>query len=1070
MKKLYSKAKRLVLLFVWLACSHAVLAQERVVTGTVKDENGGTMPGVNVLVSGTSNGTVTDASGKFSISVGSGARLSFSFIGYTSQEVAVGSSTTLNVSMKTDVTELVEVVVTGYASQQKRDITGSVAVVDIKDMTKIASSNFGDQLQGKVAGVQVGTSGDPGSSQMVRIRGVGTINNNEPLYVIDGVPVQSEANMNFLNPNDIESMQVLKDAASASIYGSRAANGVVVITTKKGKAGNSKLNIDYFMGSASMGPKTPGIANPAELLEINKQLAAGAGSAFASNFYVNQGGGNFALPDFFTRTGGYATGATQVDPAKYYLNPDPNGDASVNYLIAKANKEGTDWFKEVFKPATQQSFQLSASGGSDKGNYFFSANYYDHNGILIENYYKRYQVRMNSTYNIKEKIRVGQTLNIAYQTTQGSVGNPNEGSAIKNAYAMPQIVPVYDINGYFAGPAALPSNASNPVAQQTRAAANKGNHSFRVTGNVFAEVDILKNFTAKTSFGLDYGVGFNQFYGFRNFDATEVNSSNRLDQSAYNNRNWVWFNTLAYNKEFGDHKVTGLIGSEAKHIFYEGLNGGGAKLTFGDDPYYRLLGNTDSKSYTIGSYKGENKTFSVFAQGNYSFADKYLVSATIRRDGSSRFLNNQYGIFPAASLGWRLTKESFMANMDAINELKLRVSYGVLGNNEAGDYPGFNNYGTSPGLASYDINGTGNSVVPGFEQTSTGNPNLRWESTKLFNIGLDATLIDNLDLTVEYFDRKTEDMIYGVTLPFTGGQVGFLQQNIGTMQNRGLEMALTYRGKAMGGDLSYSIGLNGTTIKNEVLNLDANSNSFVRSGGSRIGDITYTKAGLPISQYYGFIADGLWTNQSEINTTLFEAVGDAKVGRIKFRDLNSDGQINSDDETFIGSPLPKLLLGLNLNASYKGFDFTLFLNGSYGQKLYNFMKYFIDFPAFQGNYSKDMLYEAGKSLPVLDRNDNYSPQRSSIYVEDGSWTRLRNLQVGYTLPTSTLTKVGFDKVRVYLQGQNLFTITKYSGLDPDVTISNITEGFAGRRDLSLGVDYGRYPWARTIILGVNLGL
>jgi TonB-dependent starch-binding outer membrane protein SusC len=1072
MKKLYNKAKRFVLLFLWLACSHAVLAQERVVTGTVKDESGGTMPGVNVLVSGTSNGTVTDASGKFSISVGSGARLSFSFIGYTSQEVAVGSSTTLNVSMKTDVTELVEVVVTGYASQQKRDITGSVAVVDIKDMTKIASSNFGDQLQGKVAGVQVGTSGDPGSSQMVRIRGIGTINNNEPLYVIDGVPVQNEANMNFLNPNDIESMQVLKDAASASIYGSRAANGVVVITTKKGKSGNSKLSIDYFAGFASPGSKSPEIANPTELLEIVKGLHEGAktGKPFDSNFYVNQGG-TFVLPDYFTKTKGFAEGAPEVDPAKYFLNPDPNGDASINYLIAKANKEGTDWFKEVFKPANQQSFQLSASGGSDKGNYFFSANYYNHNGILIENFYKRYQVRMNTTFNIKDKIRVGENLNIAYQTTQGSVGNPNEGSAIKNMYAMPQIVPVFDIRGYFAGPAALPSNAGNPVTQQMRSAANDGNHSLRVTGNVFAEIDILKNFTAKTSFGLDYGVGFNQFYGFRNYDATEVNSSNRLDQSAYNNRNWVWFNTLAYNKEFGDHKVTALIGSEAKHIFYEGINAGGAKLTFGDDPFYRLLGNTDSKSYTIGSYRGENRVSSLFAQANYTFSDKYLASATVRRDGSSRFLNNRYGVFPAASLGWRISKESFMANMDFINELKLRASYGATGNNETnGDYPGFNNYGTSPGLASYDINGTGNSVVPGFEQTSTGNPNLRWESTKLFNIGFDATLIDNLDLSVEYFDRKTEDMIYGVTLPHTGGQVGVRNENIGTMQNKGLEMALTYRGKAMGGDLSYTIGLNGTTVKNEVLNLDANSNSFVRSGGSRIGDITYTKAGLPISQYYGFIAEGLWTNQSEINTTLFTAVGDAAVGRMKFRDLNNDGQINSDDETFIGSPLPKLLMGLNLTASYKNFDFTLFLNGSYGQKVYNFMKYFIDFPAFQGNYSKAMLYEAGKSLPVLDRNDNYSPQRSSIYVEDGSWTRLRNLQIGYALPSATLSKMGFDKVRVYVQGQNLFTFTKYSGLDPDVTISNITEGFTGRRDLSLGVDYGRYPWARTIILGVNLGL
>lgn len=1072
MEKVYNNLKRSLLLLLWLVSSLAANAQERTISGSVKDEGGNSMPGVNVIIKGTSTGTATDATGQYRLTLPAGqtqAVLVFSFIGYGTQEIIVGSQSVVDVSMSLDTQTLSELVVTGYATQQKKDITGSIAVVDIKDMTKIASSNFADQLQGKVAGVQMSTSGDPGASQFVRIRGIGTINNNEPLYVIDGVPVQSEANMNFLNPSDIESMQVLKDAAAASIYGSRAANGVVVITTKKGKAGTSKLSVDYWIGQATP-QKAPDVANPDELLQIAQGLAAGAGTTFNSNFYIKDGSGNWTLPDFFTRTGGYKAGAPEVDPAKYNLISDPNGDASQNYLIAEANKAGTKWFKEVFKPAVSQSFQVSASGGSERGNYFFSGNYYDNNGIMIKNYYKRYQTRINSTYNVKDFIRVGENVNIAYQTTQGAMGNPSEGSVLKNAYAMPEIVPVKDIEGYWAGPAALPSNAGNPVAQQYRQADNKGNYSMRMTGNVFMEIDILKSLTAKTSFGLDYNTGHNQFYGWRNFDATEINASNSLDLNTFMNRNWVWYNTLTYNKEFGEHKLNVVAGTEARQNWYEGFNAHGNKLAL-DDPFYRVLSNiTDNKTYSVGSYKGEFKTASLFAQANYSLKDKYLLSGTVRRDGSSRFLNNKYGVFPAGSFGWRLSKEGFMDGVSAVNELKLRTSYGSTGNNETNtNYTGYSNFVPSLGTASYDISGTGTTIRPGFDQTTTGNPDLKWETTTLFNIGVDATIFNNFDVTLEWYNRVTKDMIYGVQLPLELGAVGVKDTNIGTMKNSGIEGALTYHGKLSNG-LTFTIGLNGTSYKNEVTKLDANSNSFIRSGGTRIGDVTYTAPGLPISQFYGFIADGLWQSDSEITNTLFTNKGDAKVGRVKFRDLNGDGQIDTKDETTIGSPIPKFYGGLNITANYKNFDFTLFLNGSYGQKAFNFIKYFTEFPAFQGNYSSKMLYEAGKSLPVLDRNDNYSPQRSTMYVEDASWTRLRNLQLGYSLPASLLSKYKLDKLRIYIQGQNLFTWTKYSGLDPDITVSNITEGSTPRRDIAMGLDNGRYPWARTFIFGVNLGL
>jgi TonB-dependent starch-binding outer membrane protein SusC len=1060
--------------FLWLV-SFVGFAQKKVSGKVTDSESGSGLPGASVTIKGSATGATTDAEGNYTINVpNSGGTLVFSFVGYSPIEEAVGNRSTINVALNNDTKALSEVVVTGYAAQEKKNITGSVAVVDTKDMVKIAASNVADQLQGKVAGVQMSTSGDPGSAAFVRIRGIGSINNNEPLYVIDGVPVQNESNLNFLNPNDIESMQVLKDAASASIYGSRAANGVIVITTKKGKAGSSKLNVDVFTGTQLPG-KYPETLNPSEFLEVQQKLFAAVENRkpaserqpFTSNIYVKEGS-NWTLPDFAVRgLGGFKSGAPEVNPDKYYLNPDPTGQGAADYLILQTNKAGTDWFREVFQQAPLTNVQVSASGGSEKGNFYFSGNIYDHNGIMIKNEYKRYQMRVNSSYNIKKFLRVGQSLNIAYQTTRGSVGNPNEGSPLIGTYGMPQLVPVYDIKGNFASPANFNANVSNPVAQQSRTEANFG-HGMRITGNVFGEADILPFLTYKTSFGIDYGSGPSQGYGYRRYDATEGNTNpNSMGNSYYLNRNWVFFNTLAFRKSFGEHNVTALAGVEAKANYYEGFSASGSKLEFGDNPNYRLLGNVDAKTYSIGSYRGEHNVASQFAQAAYDYQQKYLISGTIRRDGSSRFINNKWGVFPSGSVGWRISKESFMQNLTFINDLKLRASYGILGNNEVGgDYPGFSNYGTSPGSTSYAIGGQ--TTVAGFDQFSTGNPDLRWESTAITNIGIDATIIKNLDLSVEWYNRSTRDMLYLVEQPLEKGAVGFLAQNIGSMKNVGLDLQVTYRGKALNNQLGYTIGLTGSTYTNEVTRLEANDNTFITSSGSRIGDITRTTLGRPISQFYGYTVDGLWKSQAEIDAALGSNAGDAAVGRFRYRDLNGDKKIDNNDEDYIGSPIPKFQGGLNLTANYKGFDFTAYLNGVYGNKIFNFVKYFTHFNAFQRNRSKDFLYEAGITLPVIDGGDNYSSQRNSYYVEDGSFTRLRNLQVGYTIPTSYASKIGMGKFRVYVQAQNLLTFTKYSGLDPDVTISNIQEGYASRRDLSLGVDYGRYPWTKSFIVGANI--
>jgi TonB-linked SusC/RagA family outer membrane protein len=1068
MKKVLTFSLRAFMLAAFLGMlASATYAQKKLTGRVTGGDTGGALSGATIKVKGASTAVTTGVDGSYSITVPNNSTLQVSFVGYDAQEVKVGESSVLNIVLQTAQSALQTVVVTGYGSQERRSITGSVAVVDTKEMTKYAASNIADQLQGKVPGVQMSTSGDPGSSAFVRIRGIGTINNNEPLYVIDGVPVQNESNINFLNPNDIESIQVLKDAASASIYGSRAANGVIVITTKKGKSGTSKLAVDIYYGNQTPS-KIPSTLSPLQFLEVQQKLAAGQGIPFTSNIYIKQGG-TWVLPDYAVRgLGGFLAGNPAVDPAKYNLNLDPTGGGVGDYLILQTNKAGTNWFKEVFQPAWQKNYQISASGGSDKGQFFFSGNVYDHNGIMINNQYRRYQTRVNSTYNIGKRIRVGENLNIAYQTTRSSVGNPNEGSPLISTYGMPQLVPVYDIRGNFASPANFNSNVANPVADLTRARDNAQGHSFRVTGSVFGEVDLTDFLTWKTSYGLDYNSGPGQYYGTRRYEATEGNTNpNSLQNSYFLNRNWVAYSTLNFKKSFGDHRLNALVGYEAKQSYYEGFNAGGSQLAF-DNYNYRLLQNVNPATFYMGSYRGEHNVVSQFATASYSYNDKYLASATVRRDGSSRFVENKYGIFPSGSLGWRISKEKFMDNVSFINDLKLRASYGILGNNEVGgDYPGYSNFATSLGTANYDINGTGNSNVTGFEQTSTGNPKLKWEKSAVTNIGFDASLSGGWNVMVEWYNRKTTDMIYNVELPLELGAVGRQAQNIGSMKNTGVDFSLSYA-KRVNKDFNFNVGVSGSTVKNTVLQLEANSNTFIRSGGSRIGDITYTKAGLPISQFYGYVQQGLWKSDADIAKVLFADKGDAKVGRFRYADLNGDGKIDNNDETYLGSPLPTLLLGLNLTANYKNWDFTAYISGTYGNKLFNFVKYFTHFNAFQRSRSVEFLTEAGKTLPVLDGGDNYSSQRNSYYVESGSFTRLKNLQVGYSLDANTLKKLGFTRARLYLQGQNLFTLTKYSGLDPDVTITNITEGYNSQRDLSLGLDNGRYPLARNIIFGVNL--
>lgn len=1078
------------ILLLLLTISSFTYGQKKV-SGKVTDAEGGAiLPGVTVLVKGTQTGTVTDSDGNYSISVPAGSSdvLVFSFVGYVAQEVAVGSQSTINISLAPDVTALQEVVVTGYSSQQKKEITGAISTVSTKELLAVPAANFGQQLQGRAAGVTIGNDNTPGGNTMVRIRGFGTINDNSPLYVVDGVPFKSDngSALNSINQADIESISILKDASVASIYGARAGNGVIIITTKKGKSGAPKISFDAYVGMQTP-RKYVDLMNVNQLADLewlrqrNTGLPAGATNPSSQQY---GSGANPVLPDYIYPAGA-REGDPRVNPANYSADIDDPEFGRSKFLITRANKQGTDWWKEIAKPAVWQNYNLTASGGTDKARYMFSGNYLEQNGIITHTGFKRYTIRANTEFSIKNRARIGQNLQIAYtERVDLAGGNQSEGNAVSNVYRAQPIVPVYDIAGNFAGhKGANLGNGQNPVAQLVRNKDNKY-RNMRIFGNVFAEVDIAKNLVAKTSFGLDYNLGHGSFYGIRTIEAAEPSASNRLDVNTYWNSNWTWTNTLTYNKTFNEvHKVNAYIGTEAIRNTFRSFETGRNNF-FTDDLNNRFM-SAGAGLPSAGSGQSEWALYSFFARGEYGYKDKYLVSATARRDASSRFgINNRSANFFALSGGWVLSDEDFLKDNSIINFAKIRAGWGQSGNQDGfGDYPSYSNIGSDNGATFYDIRGTSTSAVLGFAPSSIGNPNIRWEATTTTNAGIDMTLFKNLELTIDVYNRKTTDLLYNIQQPATAGNNigGPATQtvNIGAMTTRGLDFALTYNGTAMNNELKYSINGNLSLYRNKLDIISGIDNDFIPGSGTRVGQLNRSVIGEPLSIFWGYFNDGIFRSQAEVDaanalaragggTTYQDAI---RTGRLRFRDVNGDGRVDANDNTKIGNPHPKFTYGLNLNASYKGFDLTVFLAGVYGNDIFNFFKYQTDFNVFQGNRSTRLLdtwteQNPNASQPRWDSdNGGADAVPSSYYVEKGSYLRARNLQLGYNLPSAGLNKVGIERLRVYVQAQNLFTITKYSGLDPEITLSNFGSG----GDRSIGIDFGAYPAPKTFLLGLSIG-
>ncbi|ACT94494.1 SusC/RagA family TonB-linked outer membrane protein [Dyadobacter fermentans] len=1070
-----------VMIMLFAIAAHLSYAQDHQVKGKVSSSADGTgIPGVNVQLKGTAVGTVTDADGSYAIDVkGTDAVLVFSSIGLIKKEVTVGNQSTINVSLEDDIKNLSEVVVTGYAAQRKKDITGAVTVINPKELTSVPTASVTQMLQGRASGVTVGNDNSPGGGTMVRIRGFGSINNNSPLYVIDGVPTQGT--LNQINPNDIESMQVLKDASAASIYGARAANGVVIITTKKGKTGAPNITFDFYTGTQRPG-KMLDLLNTKELGQYLYEADLGAGKnpsvTSPSAQYKFDENGNQTVADYIYPNI-YGTLPSDI----IYTNDiaDPRlGKTAFN--ITQANKEGTDWQDVIFDPAPISNYQIGASGGSEAAKYALSANYFTQDGILRYTKYKRYSVRANTEFK-KGIVTVGENFTFSYDQRQG-ITNNDESNPIMFAIRVHPIIPVFDISG---GPKALGGNntsdyngfagsrgsnlgnAPNPLARLYREKDNltKGTHAF---GNVFAQVDILPGLFARTSLGIEYNQSNRSEYFHRDIEAAEARNANSLNVINNVDRSFTWFNTLNYAKSFGVHNFNVLLGTEAVKTYAAEFRASRSGFAFDDLDYRYLDAGSAAGLSNAGPGATESALFSQFGKINYVFKDLVLADFTLRRDGSSRFSeSNRYGIFPAFSLGLRMTELAFMKPVKFVDDLKVRFGWGKTGNQLIPNvYNAYTLYAADPQNNAYDINGTGTSIVGGFDLVQFGNSNGKWETNTSTNIGLDASLFNSkLEVVLDLYNRITSDMLTQIAIPRTAGTGTIPYTNIGEVRNRGVDLGINFREKK--GDFSYMVGVNFGHYKNEVLKLNNDPNATIFGFTTRLPAMSATKAGLPIASYYGYFVDGVIKDQAEADAApKFGSY--TREGTFKFRDVNGDGVITAADRTIIGNPHPDFNYGINVGVGYKWFDLTLFGQGVQGNQVFNYVKYWTDFNVFQGNRSKTMLYDSWKKpgddakLPRLNSGDATSQQVSSYFLEDGSYFRLKNIQLTFSLPSAWLKKAKLGSAQIYIQGQNMFTLTKYTGLDPDI---NLRRSGENNQDTHMGVDEGSYPVAKSYLAGLR---
>jgi TonB-dependent starch-binding outer membrane protein SusC len=1037
-------------------------AQTVAVSGTVTTAGGGPLQGVTVRVQGTEIRSLTNQNGKYTISAPANGTLVFTRVGQKPGQTAINGRTTVDVTMEA-VAYLEEVVVTAYTEQRRADITGAVSSINTETAARQTSASVLQKLD-VVPGVTVAAAGSPGGRSTVRIRGVSSFQNNDPLYIVDGTPVQ-DSYINWLNPNDITSIQVLKDASAASIYGSRASNGVIVIeTTKRGNAGPPKMTLTARTGisHATRGYDDFLIQNSLDYFKIVKASYENANQSIPTNIYGDPN--NPTVPAYTYCAPGTCTTDQWGRPA----NVDVTKYSFPNSLI-QPGSAGTNWWSTVFGQGTVGDYNLNISGSGEDNAYGVSFNYFDQDGIAAYNRFRRGSVRANTQFN-RGKLSFGENVTVAGERSFGGIPDDNggEGGILgKNILSQP-VVAVYDVAGNFAsGKGVGLGNNTNPLksAYEARNNLNKQN---RVFGNAFAGLAITPTLAFRTSLGFNGQQGSFVGYNAITPENSEPGFTNSINENQNNSTNWTLSNTLKYNKNFSQHGFNFLVGQEANKNDNRSINGGiSGLLSTNTDARYIADALGDASSKTVGSSGGKSALLSYFGKADYNFADKYVASATIRRDGSSRLApDNRWGNFPAFGLGWRISKEKFLEDNKMLTDAMLRYGFGVTGNQSIPSGRISAGYGGSVGDTYYDITGSNSKVQAGFRQTSIGNDKLKWEENRATNIGADLTFGQNfLNVVVDVYQRNTNNLLFNPPLPSTAGIASAPIVNIGAMKNTGIDFSVGHTAA------NWNVSINGQHYKNQIVRIDGVQDFFQTSANcGRYGCATINKLGEAIGSFYGFKSLGFFKDAADVAASPKQ--DGAAPGRIKFADINGDGKItSSDDRTIIGSPHPNLTGGLDLGYRYGNFDLAGTVFGSFGNKIFDRQMEFYVFRNFSTNVRTDLLTDSwtpsnlNAKYPRLDNSDNYSHAISDFYVKDGTYVRMRNIQLGYNLPQSMARWT--SAARVYLQAENLFTITGYDGLDPALPAIN-TNGAAGDiRDQFRGIDQGSYPSSRTFSIGVT---
>lgn len=1013
-------------------------AQSLTVQGKVVAETDGEpVIGATVVETGRpSNGTVTDLDGNFTLTVEAGAELAVSYIGF--KTVKVKAQPALRILLKENAEQLQEVVVTGYTTQRKADLTGAVSVVSIDELAKQNENNPMKALQGRVPGMNITADGNPSGNATIRIRGIGTLNNNDPLYIIDGVP--TKAGMHELNGNDIESIQVLKDAASASIYGSRAANGVIIVTTKKGKDG--RLNIDFDASvAASLYTRKMDVLNAEEYGRALWQA------------YVNEG------QDPNTNALGYRYD-WGYDASGY---PKLNGLGMSKYLDAAHTVPAadTDWFDETTRTGVIQQYNVSVSNGSEKGSSFFSLGYYKNAGIIKESDFERFSARMNSAYNL-----IGKTLTIGQHFTLNRTSEVQApGGFLQNVLQFNPSLPVYDSNGDYAGPVGGYPDRENPVARLHRNADNRYTY-WRMFGDAYINLNPFKGFNLRSTFGLDYAQKSQRIFTYPVTEGNVANDKNAVEAKQEHWTKWMWNAVATYNLETGKHRGDVMAGMELNReddIRFSGYKENFSILT--PDYMWPDAGSGTAQAY--GSGEGYSLV-SFFGKLNYAYDDKYLVSATVRHDGSSRFgKNNRYATFPSFSMGWRINREQFMKNLTWLDDLKIRASWGQTGNQEIANAARYTiyipNYGVteSGGQSygtSYDIAGTngGSILQSGFKRNQIGNDDIKWETTTQTNAGVDFSLINqHLYGSFDWFHKKTTDILVEMAGIAAMGEGSTQWINAGEMKNTGFELNLGYRNTAPFG-LKYDLNANLSAYRNEITALPAT----VAANGTFGGNGVQSVIGHANGSQVGYVADGIFRSQEEADNHAVQE--SAAPGRIRWRDLDKNGEINEKDQQWIYDPTPAFSYGLNIYLEYKDFDFTMFWQGVQGVDVISDLKKETDLWSGLNigflNKGKRVLdawtpANPGSDIPALSRSDLNNEKRvSTYYIENGSFLKLRNVQIGYRIPQAITKKWKMERLRFYLSAQNALTICSknFTGVDPE----NANFGYPIPMNLTFGFNIG----------------